>query len=62
MERVDIYALTLLISVIIIAAIFGMIVAYIAGKSVGFSEGVRYYKNGQRAIRSGRVKQVRVID
>ena len=61
MERVDIYALTLLITVIIIAAILGMIVAYIAGKSVGFSEGVKYYKTAERAIRSGRVK-VHVID
>lgn len=62
MERVDICAVILLFVVLVLLSIFSTITAYIAGKSEGFSQGVKYYKDGERAIRSGRVKQVRIID
>ena len=61
MERVDICAVILLFVVLVLLSIFSTITAYIAGKSEGFSQGVKYYKDAERAIRSGRVK-VHVID
>ena len=62
MERIDIYALVLLFLALLVLSIFGMFTAYIAGKSEGFSQGIKYYKNAERAIRTGKINKVRIID